>query len=148
MIIAGEAPGARQYANFDALPWKCVAMPEILITERDVLLAVAIAAIVYSFLLLFAWLRQSRAAVLGGKRESSALAELADLRARVERLERRLDEAPEVVPDSGQDTLYGDASRLVEKGLSVDEVAARLGLSRAEVDLIAALRGGESANGR
>ncbi len=68
------------------------------------------------------------------------LEELASLRSRVEQIEKRLDGDSDPVATDEQDSLYQTAQRLIGDGYSVDEVAGRLGLSRAEVDLISVLQ--------
>ncbi len=66
--------------------------------------------------------------------------EIETLRLRVDAIEKNLSNSQHAESPSA-DPLYDSAQRLIKQGLSADEVAGRLGLSRAEVELIAVLHG-------
>ncbi len=66
--------------------------------------------------------------------------EIETLRLRVDAIEKNLSNSHHAESPSA-DPIYDSAQRLIKQGLTADEVAGRLGLSRAEVDLIAVLHG-------
>lgn len=116
----------------------------IVISERELLIAVALTALVYVLLLLGLLLRRHwrGAAQTSAPHDELAplRAELSGLRQRVEQLEAQIARGAEVSAEAPDDPVYASADRLIKQGLSADEVAGRLGLSRAEVDLIAVLQ--------
>lgn len=107
-----------------------------------VMLSVVFATVVYLLeTLLFARRRNSAPAPETEARIRALEAELAALKARLEGLEAK----PPV--ESALDTqavTYADAMRLAREGVAAPELAAQLGISRSEAELIVALRHGDS----
>ncbi len=104
-----------------------------------VILAVVFAMVLYLLeTLLFARRRKPDATVaaLAG-RIGLVEADLAALKARLERLEAKppLESALDT-----QATTYADAMRLAREGVTAQELAGQLGISRSEAELIIALR--------
>ena len=62
------------------------------------------------------------------------------LQRRLEALESRQPQAAPVGEDEPFDAPYASAARMLNDGIPCEEVAGRLGMSRAEVELIAVLR--------
>ncbi len=119
-------------------------MEEIVITWRELLIAVLLATVIY----LLETLLLNRRRQAGAKPEPSnggMANELAQLREEVVVLRRRLDALQELVdktakPETGVDgTPYGQAANLARQGLPPQEVAERCGISRAEAELIVSL---------
>ena len=107
-----------------------------------VILAVVFATVVYLLeTLLFARRRKAAPALEADARFAALEGELAALKARLEGLEAK----PPL--ESALDThtvTYADAMRLAREGVAAPELAAQLGISRSEAELIIALRHGES----
>ncbi|MBK6741802.1 MAG: DUF2802 domain-containing protein [Hydrogenophilales bacterium] len=130
-------------------------MPAIVITDRDVFVAMIVAIFVFVVVVVAVaslGMRLLRAArqieVAGSRLNGDAMQEIESLRQRVAYLENRLPSQAISDPDEPEDALYGRATRLLSQGLAPDEVADRLGLSRAEIDLIAVLQRAPSLRGR
>lgn len=114
---------------------------ELVVSERELLIAVALTAIVYLTLLLIALVRRPwRATPAQSILSADIYAEMAELRQRVEMLELAHSQRAESSVGVPDDPVYASADRLIKQGVAAEEVAGRLGLSRAEVDLIAVLQ--------
>jgi hypothetical protein len=116
-------------------------MADLLVTGRDILVAISICSAGLVVFLLFSLLNR-RKSVLSPEptHELARLAqEVANLRQRVERLEGTVAHSAEVADAAAVDPIYTAALQLIRQGLHSGEVADRLGLARAEVDLIAVL---------
>lgn len=123
-------------------------MDAIVITWRELLIAVILASLVYLLeVAVFSRWRRNKAAV-----EPAADAvtveitrlrdDLAALRERVDAMESRLAAATSERPE--EDTPYSRAVRLAREGLTAQELASRCGISRGEAELIIALNRAES----
>lgn len=106
-------------------------------TGRELLGAVILAGLVY---LLEVWLfsrnREARRDARNQARLDGLEEEVAALKTRIERLESR--PAAESPLDT-QKSLHAEAMRLARAGVSAQELAAQLGISLTEADLIVAL---------
>jgi hypothetical protein len=104
-------------------------------TGRELLLAIILATLVY---LLEAWLFSRRRRARGESRLDSRIqalaAELDGLAQRLDALERK---GGAEVEEAG---VYAEAVRLARNGLSAKEIAAQLGISLTEAELIIALK--------
>jgi hypothetical protein len=112
-----------------------------LMTWREGILLIALGILVYLAGVLFGMARKLARVSSAPERDvllTGLCAEVEALKARVELLEEGTPARPEGV-GSAADPLYESAQKLIKQGVGVDEVAARLGLSHAEVDLIAVL---------
>jgi hypothetical protein len=127
---------------------------EIVVTQRELLIAVVLAALIYLVAsVLAAWrgarrARRAEAMFLADPGPATASAtEMAEMRERLAKLGERVAAlegmlgAPAEADPGIDDPVYGPAARMVKQGMPVDEVASRLGLSRAEIDLIEVLHG-------
>ncbi len=114
----------------------------ITITWREVVLVSALMVLVYLGGMLVGMIR-ARERASGG---DSSLEECRKLHVELDELRDRvaaMDKAPghrEEDPSTGEESLYIHAQRLMQEGFRADEVADRLALSRAEIDLLAALQ--------
>ena len=111
-------------------------------TGRELLLAVVLATVVY---LLEAWLFSRRGK---GKATTSAETRITALEAEINALKQRL-HALEDQPPAGskldvRTATYADAQRMAREGAPAMELAASLGISRGEAELIIALQRAES----
>lgn len=121
----------------------------VLFTWREFVLLIAFSVVVFLAGMLIGMLRRIPHRS-GGTEQAVALTtlreEMEDLRRRVNELDAARPPLSEP-PSTQGDPLYASAANLLGEGLHSNEVAARLGLSRAEVDLIAILHHRESARG-
>lgn len=110
----------------------------ITITWREVVLISAFAVLVYLGGMLVGMIRARERA--GGVDSSGKIrTDIEALRARVASLEKARGDPVE--PEAAaEESLYSHAQRLIQEGFPADEVADRLALSRAEIDLLAALQ--------
>lgn len=118
-------------------------MDAIVITWRELLIAIVLASLIY---LLEAWLgsRRRRTSADRAARREDMAAELArvreemmGMRQRLDALEARMGSAVSEMP--GADTPYGRAVRLAQEGLPAQELVNRCGISRGEAELIVAM---------
>jgi hypothetical protein len=111
-------------------------------TGRELLLAVVLASVVY---LLEVWLFSRRGK---DRKTTSTEARITAVEAEINDLKQRL-QALEEQPPAGskldvRTTTYADAQRMAREGASAMELAASLGISRSEAELIIALQRAES----
>jgi hypothetical protein len=113
-------------------------------TGRELLLAVVLATLVYLLeILLFSRRNRMRARESSEPRLAALEAELAELKQRLQGLEERPPAGSML--DVGAAT-YADAQRMARAGASAQELAASLGISRSEAELIIALQRAESGS--
>jgi cell division protein FtsB len=117
---------------------------DINITWREAVLlaALGIVLILIASLIVPLWRRaDTRSTPDADEGEHRRLSARVDhLEARLAALETRLASTSSDNQDAPEPTLYETAQALLDRGLDVAEVAHRLGLSTAEVDLLAAMR--------
>lgn len=130
----------------------------LVVTQRELLIAVVLAALIYLLAsALGAW-RAARGANPGEPRSEASMlpaaasaTELAETQERLVKLGQRVEALERMLgargddPPTLDDPVYGPAALMVKQGMPVDEVASRLGLSRAEIDLIEVLHGKHAA---
>jgi hypothetical protein len=122
-------------------------MSDIVITQRELLIAVVLAALFYLLLMLFGILRSAlrRSTHTEPTAMPATQPDRAAIEARLDQFDQRLARLEASLGTTtgdeiqADDPVYGPAVRLIKDGMPVDDVAGRLGLSRAEVDLIAVL---------
>ena len=127
-------------------------MPEFTVTDRDLFIATVTAILVFIAMLLAVWglLRRMRTEHPIQSLQVTGLPdrinlELRQLQQRVTHLESRLASLKNDEQESlGEDSFYGTAVKMLKQGFSADEVAARLGISKAEIDLLATLHQAET----
>jgi len=113
-------------------------------TGRELLLAVVLATVVYLVeVLLFSRRGKRRVTASHEARIAALETELAELKQRLQGLEDR--------PPAGSTldvraATYADAQRMAREGLSAQELAESLGISRSEAELIIALQQAESGS--
>lgn len=118
-------------------------MDAIVITWRELLIAILLATLVYLFeVAIFS--RRRRRKEQGEEREDAVVKELQQLRAEIATLKQRVEgiEAqihPSLAERFAEDTPYGKAVRLAREGLTAQELANRCGISCGEAELIIAL---------
>ncbi len=107
-----------------------------------VILSAVFATVIYLLeTLLFARRRKPAATAAVEARIQSLESEMVALKARLENLEAK---PPLESSLDTQATTYADAMRLAREGVSAADVAAQLGISRSEAELIIALRHSEA----
>ncbi len=107
-----------------------------------VILSAVFATVIYLLeTLLFARRRQPAATAAVDARIQALESELAALRTRLENLEAK---PPMESSLDTQATTYADAMRLAREGVAAADLAAQLGISRSEAELIIALRHSEA----
>jgi hypothetical protein len=123
-------------------------MYDTLVTTRELLIGAALAAAFYGVIYLLKWrghANKGRLAIeddLVGEISRLSI-KMQDIHERLDRIEAHFEQVPENnirAFETSETSTYVAADRLLTQGLSVGEVASRLGISCAEVDLIAALR--------
>lgn len=123
-------------------------MDAIVITWRELLIAVILASLVY-LLEVTVFSRRRRARTPAEPAADAATAELTRLREELAALRQRLDAvesrlAATATERPEEDTPYSRAVRLAREGLTAQELASRCGISRGEAELIIALNRAES----
>jgi hypothetical protein len=111
-------------------------LEQITFTGRELLLAVILATLVYLLETLIFSRRKTRPSPDLSPRLVDLEKELAEIRTRLERLE--------ITPPAGsaldtQSSIYAEAVRLAREGAQPQDMAAQLGISRSEAELIVAL---------
>ncbi|MEW5789616.1 MAG: DUF2802 domain-containing protein [Pseudomonadota bacterium] len=108
-------------------------------TGRDLLIAVVLGTVVYLLEVVLFSRRRAAGRNQGTQadpRIDALVAEIENLRARLEQLEAR---PPVDSPLDRQGATYAEAMRLARDGHPPQDMAARLGISRGEAELILAL---------
>jgi len=114
-------------------------LDQLVFTGRELLLALILATLVYLIEVLLLSRRSKRSQ--GGDGDVAALkAELAQLKARLEVLESL---PPAESALDTQKSIHAEAVRMAREGASAKELAAHLGISLTEADLIIALHKSE-----
>jgi hypothetical protein len=109
-------------------------------TGLDSFVAAAVIIVLLIFLVTLFIIAKSVARKPDENHSRSLQSELAEIKQRVACLEAQINSrASTVGDDAPEDPLYSIALRLIKAGLPFDEIAARVGISRAEVELIQVL---------
>lgn len=111
-------------------------LEQITFTGRELLIAVILASLVYLVETLVFSRRRSRPDARIEGRLADLEKRLADLGKRLEHLEER---PPAGSALDGQSSIHAEAMRLAREGMSPQDMAAQLGISRSEAELIVAL---------